>query len=534
MNRSIVIPALILFVSFISSAAPAGVSLDVAVDDFQKAFSGRERYISNRYKIIDSLERLPLSAGRELEIGKEWSTLQVDSALAHLSLAESMAKKDHDHNLYVRASASICALLPHKGAGSEAFCRYADIDTSGIDNQSLVDYHSAGQELCFTLIRSALSDSIKSMYQSGVLRHSAALCGLLPAGTPAYDLAAAHMAFIRKHNSDFVAKINDLLDNPVATQHQRALADMLLARHYERMQNQDSVLVKYHMFRSAAEHIRAGDMRCCIPAYAALLLGRDGSVAGTDALHSELTRVLAGGSTVSVAECAPCFSFLAAENADKINRLRWGIVAMFAVISVLAVILVVFIRKWYGQANEVGDCRKRIGELRLMTQNAKDLYFTQFLNVFSAIVEHSDEYLRKARRKLTGGQIDELRTQLKGSLLLDGQYAVFYDVFDAAFLHAYPDFVFEVNKFLLPGNQLDIPQTGRLTTELRIAAFASLGVDDSARVARFLNLSLASVYTYRNKLRSKAINRASFFSDLRNLTAMNGNSTIYSENKIQQ
>ncbi len=532
MNRSIVIPALILIVSFISSAAPAGVSLDVAVDDFKKAYSGRDVYISNRYRIIDSLERLPSSAGSELEIGKEWSTLQVDSALAHLNLAESLAKKDSDRSLFVRASASICALLYHKGAGSEAFCRYADIDTFGIDNQSLVDYHSAGQELWFILAMGALSDSIRAMYQSRALRHSAALCSLLPAGTPAYDLAAAHMAFIKKHNSEFVIKINELLDNPVATHHQRVLANMLLARHYERMQNQDSVLVKYHMFRSATEHVRAGDMLYSVPAYAALLLSSDGSVAGTDALHSELTRVLAGGSSVSVAECASFFSFLAAENADMINELRWGIVAMFALMSVLAVVLVIFIRKWYGQANEIGECRKRIEELRLMSQNAKNLYFTRFLEVFSAIIEHSDEYLRKARRKLTGGQIDELRTQLKSSLLLDGQYAVFYDVFDAAFLHAYPDFVFEVNKFLLPGNQLDIPQTGRLTTELRIAAFASLGVDDSARVARFLNLSLATVYTYRNKLKAKAINRASFFSDLRNLTVMNGTSTIYS--KTQQ
>ncbi len=55
---------------------------------------------------------------------------------------------------------------------------------------------------------------------------------------------------------------------------------------------------------------------------------------------------------------------------------------------------------------------------------------------------------------------------------------------------------------------------GRLNTELRILAFMRLGIDDSAKVARFLGLSLNTIYTYRNKLKSRALRRDEFEADV--------------------
>lgn len=71
-----------------------------------------------------------------------------------------------------------------------------------------------------------------------------------------------------------------------------------------------------------------------------------------------------------------------------------------------------------------------------------------------------------------------------------------------------------VNALLLPDKQVTVPENGRLTTELRILAFARLGIDDAAQIARFLGLSQNTIYTYRNKMCSKARNRATFEEDL--------------------
>ncbi len=44
-----------------------------------------------------------------------------------------------------------------------------------------------------------------------------------------------------------------------------------------------------------------------------------------------------------------------------------------------------------------------------------------------------------------------------------------------------------------------------------------LGIVDSAQIARLLGLSLNTVYTYRNKLRSRAIDREHFESKVMNI-----------------
>ena len=78
-----------------------------------------------------------------------------------------------------------------------------------------------------------------------------------------------------------------------------------------------------------------------------------------------------------------------------------------------------------------------------------------------------------------------------------------------AFCNIYPTYIDDVNRLLQPDKQLTA-----MNTELRILAFTRLGMDDTARVARFLGLSLNTIYTYRNKLRNKAINRDTFEADV--------------------
>lgn len=97
---------------------------------------------------------------------------------------------------------------------------------------------------------------------------------------------------------------------------------------------------------------------------------------------------------------------------------------------------------------------------------------------------------------------------------MEEQRKKFDDIFDDSFLAIYTTFIEDVNRLLLPDKQIVTPDKNVLTTELRVLAFTRLGVDDTAQVARFLGVTLNTVYTYRNKLRNKAISRDTFDSDV--------------------
>lgn len=59
-----------------------------------------------------------------------------------------------------------------------------------------------------------------------------------------------------------------------------------------------------------------------------------------------------------------------------------------------------------------------------------------------------------------------------------------------------------------------------MNTDLRILAFTRLGIDESTRIAQVLNYSVYTIYTYRNKLKNRAINRDTFAEDIMKIGAL--------------
>ena len=132
-------------------------------------------------------------------------------------------------------------------------------------------------------------------------------------------------------------------------------------------------------------------------------------------------------------------------------------------------------------------------------------------------MDRLDNFSKLVTRKITAGQVEELLKMAKTNKFTEGQHQQFYDNFDATFLYIYPSFIDEFNKLLLPGEQIIVKEPGHLTTELRIFAFLRMGIEDSNKIAGFLNYSVNTIYTYRNKIKNKAKNRDTFEKDVMNI-----------------
>ena len=126
-----------------------------------------------------------------------------------------------------------------------------------------------------------------------------------------------------------------------------------------------------------------------------------------------------------------------------------------------------------------------------------------------------DDYNRLTVRKLKVKQGADLLKLAESGRYVREQAARFETAFDKAVLTLWPDFVGRVNALLSPDRQLVPTAEGRLNTELRLLAFMRLGFDDSSRIARLLGLTLNTIYTYRNKAKSRALNRETFEADIR-------------------
>ena len=193
------------------------------------------------------------------------------------------------------------------------------------------------------------------------------------------------------------------------------------------------------------------------------------------------------------------------------NRKAFYVMCGLVVCFMLIVILVLIIFR-----NKARDV-KRLKESRVQLANAnlvKEAYIGQFMSLCSTYIERLEDYNKLIARKLIAGQSEEVCNMVRSEKFVESQVELFYEIFDNAFTHIFPTFIKDVNDLLVDNKTFEVGDGNKLTSELRILAFMRLGMDDSTQMARFLRLSLNTIYTYRNRIRSKAKNRDTFEQDI--------------------
>jgi len=108
------------------------------------------------------------------------------------------------------------------------------------------------------------------------------------------------------------------------------------------------------------------------------------------------------------------------------------------------------------------------------------------------------------------GKINELKTNSHSTEMIDDLVRKFYQNFDEAFLTIYPSFMVDLNQLLRENERFELLDNNALPPEFRIFALMRLGITDTESIAKFLQYSTNTVYTYSTKIRRKAINKEDF------------------------
>lgn len=228
-----------------------------------------------------------------------------------------------------------------------------------------------------------------------------------------------------------------------------------------------------------------------------------------DALYH---RILAAISDIQTGSCAALPVIVPLLERERSTGYVTVIILAAALVLALAAVAMLVYR--------IAACRRKMvsdAEIEKADDfSLKDAYIHRMLDLSYEYVDRLEEFNRMAARKIKAKQVDDLYEQIQTGKLLRDQTAKFLEVFDSTFLSIFPRFADEVNVLLRPDGQLAQPSPDKLSTELRILAFMRLGIDDASRVAKFLNLSVNTVYTYRNKMKNRASNRENFEENIKN------------------
>ena len=218
----------------------------------------------------------------------------------------------------------------------------------------------------------------------------------------------------------------------------------------------------------------------------------------------------------------------------KQERNRRNMMWLLATISVIALLLVggvIAIYQLLKRYRRLNEQKKAINEQlsevnvrledtvgQLHESNAllrereklKEEYIARFLTLSSRFIDRGEEQRKSLYRLHRDRKTEELAKELKSTHFGNENAQLFYENFDNAFLNIFPNFVDEVNKLLHEDGKIEVKQGKRLTTESRVLALIRIGITDNQSIANILRASLTTIYTYRSKLKARALNKEDF------------------------
>lgn len=169
---------------------------------------------------------------------------------------------------------------------------------------------------------------------------------------------------------------------------------------------------------------------------------------------------------------------------------------------------------------QLSEANTQLSKLNDMLRDAnrkREEYLRLFVDICASTMDRITKYRNYVKLKIKANQTKDLLRVVNSDRIATNDMNHFYVQFDEAFLGLYPDFVTEFSKLLKPGTDVSLNKDGSLTTGLRIFAFIRLGVTESSEIATLLSYSPHTIYNYRSAIKGKAIDKAHFEEDVRNL-----------------
>ena len=133
----------------------------------------------------------------------------------------------------------------------------------------------------------------------------------------------------------------------------------------------------------------------------------------------------------------------------------------------------------------------------------KDEYIGYFFNVHSSYIEKIDRLKRSIEKVVKEKRYDEVLLFLN-KLNIGLERESLSSSFDHVFLILFPNFIEDFNALFDAEHRIHLQDNKLLNTELRIFALIRLGIDDNETIAKILNYSVNTIYTYKTKVKNRS------------------------------
>lgn len=205
------------------------------------------------------------------------------------------------------------------------------------------------------------------------------------------------------------------------------------------------------------------------------------------------------------------------EKIRKTNTHLWIMIAIVSLLALLMAGLYIYVSNKRKQLAMARNSLKESNDQLTLSNRVKEEYIGKFFTLCSEYIDKMDNFRIKVNRKMKAKQMDDLMRMSQNDKMKEDELAVLFANFDSIFLHIFPNFLSDLDALLKPEHRTHRANGSKLTTDARIFALIRLGIEDSSKIAEFLHYTPNTIYNYRSRMKSKAINPNCFESDIKRI-----------------
>jgi tetratricopeptide (TPR) repeat protein len=204
------------------------------------------------------------------------------------------------------------------------------------------------------------------------------------------------------------------------------------------------------------------------------------------------------------------------EKQHEKDKLLIGLLTFLIVAIILFFLLVIYRRQLLRiKANElmIKDKNKELQSVNVKlweSSRIKEELIGLFIKTCSSYIATIDRIKQQTLHNIKLGKYKEVVVFLN-TVHIDEEKDHLYEMLDSVFLTMFPNFVASFNALLKEEDQI-WPKSGEtLNATLRIFALIRLGINEHEAIAKILDYSVSTIYTYKTRIKSRALVPANDF-----------------------
>jgi hypothetical protein len=506
---------------FVTLPVFSGSETDRLLKELDQFIVSKNTYLNEKYDKINSLMKSLYnnknSTYQTLEIYEklfaEYKSFIYDSAFKYAILINNLAVKSGSQKMIHLARIKMGFTLLSSGLFKESLDTLSSLNLINADSFTRREYYKIIARTYYDLADYNNDEYFTKTYRrTGNLYLDSAL-RLMQDGTPEFWSAVGLRKMKSEDYKGSADAFNYLISKYKLPEHEYAIATSSLAYVYSLMgRNSEAIDM---LIKAAIADIRASTKETVALRNLAVQLFNKGDIGRAyDYIKIAFDDATFYNARHRKIETGAVLPIIEGERLSTIERQKKQLMLYSLLITGLTLLVILFVMIIYRQLKELKQVRLKLQvineDLQKMNENLmeankiKEKYIGYFFKINSVYIEKIEEMQKTIHRKIVARQFDDLYDIVKNSFFKQERENLFIN-FDKIFLKIFPHFVDEFNTLFKEEDRIVLQEDELLNTDLRIFALIRLGINDNEQIAKFLNYSVNTIYTYKTKIKNKAI-----------------------------